>query len=78
MQRLRESFVVERLDEIVERCDVEGLQRELIECRDEDRGGHLVADRLEHLEAVFLRHLHVQKNKIRIRLTNDLDSLVAC
>lgn len=61
-ERLLEAFVVEWLDQVVERGQVERLQRMLIVRGDEDRRRHCVGtDRSRDLEARFARHLHVEK-----------------
>ena len=65
LERALEALAVERLQQVVERLDLEGAQRVLIVGGHEhDRRHALGADRLNHLEAVELRHVHVEEHEI--------------
>src|SRR5262249_22544178 len=65
-QRLLKSGVIKRLQQIIERTGFKGTQRVLIVCGHEDHcWRQLVAQHLEHVKAVALRHLHVQKHEVR-------------
>ena len=78
LQRVGEALAVERLQQVVERPHLERLQRVLIVGGDEDDERHLVgADRLDHLEAVHLRHLHVEEHEVRRVVVNSGDGLFA-
>ncbi len=64
----------ERLQQVVDRVHVERPQRVLVVGRDEhDR--HVAADQFEHLEAVELRHLDVEKQQVGMQLGDGLDCL---
>ena len=54
----------------------ERAQRVLIVSGREDHR-HFPADQLEHLEAVQLRHLHVEKHQIGVELRHRLDGIEA-
>ena len=66
----------ERLQQVVDGVHLEGAQRVLIVGGDEDHGD-VAADQLEHLEAVELRHLHVEQQQIGLQLGHRLDRLEA-
>ncbi len=53
---------------------VESAKRVLVVCGNEDNG-HVAADELEHLEAIELRHLNVEKHEIGLELGDCLDRL---
>ena len=66
LQRLAEPFAVERLQQVVERADLERPQRVLIVGGDEDDERHALGpDRLDDFEPVHLRHLDVEEHQIR-------------
>src|SRR5687768_10303015 len=61
-----DAFAIVRLEEIVEGVDVECLQRILSVCSDENERRKIFAMQpLDHFEAVFLRHLYIEKDEIR-------------
>ena len=73
-ERLVETIVVVRLDEIVERRGVEGLQRVLVICCYEYGHRHRVdADRADHVEARAVRHLDIEEHHIRCVHTDRRD-----
>ena len=74
--RLLESFRAERLQQVVDGVDLERLQRVLIVRGDED-DRLIAAEQLEDLEAVQLRHLHVEQHEIRLQLGHGLDRFEA-
>src|SRR5262249_43679853 len=77
-QRLLESGVIERLQQIIERTGFKGTQRVLIVCGTEAHGWRQLAARhLEHVKAVASRHLHVQKHQIRAAPPYLADRLLA-
>ena len=66
LQGLGEALAVERLEDVVEGADLEGLQGVLVVRGDEDHQRHaLRPDRVDHVEAAHLRHLHVQEHQVR-------------
>ena len=66
VERRRESRLVHRLHQVVQRVRLERAHRELIVRRHEDDVRHpRRASRPYDLEPVELRHLHVQKDEIR-------------
>ena len=78
LERVVEALAVERLQQVVERPDLERPQRVLIVGGDEDDERHaLGADRLDHLEAVHLRHLHVEEHQVRRVIQDGGDGLLA-
>ena len=78
LQRLAEALAIERLEDVVERADLEGLERVLIVGGHEDDEWHpLAADGLDHVEAVHLRHLHVEEDQIGRVVLNRGDGLFA-
>src|SRR4051812_19526080 len=71
---LLESLVVERLDEIVERGELERLERMAIVRRDEDRRRHRVdADGPNDFEAAHPWHLDVEKDEVWMQRSNRFD-----
>ena len=78
LQRLGEALAVERLEQVVERADLERLERVLIVRGDEDDERHpLAADRLDDLEAVHLRHLDVEEHEVRRVIVDRGDGFLA-
>jgi hypothetical protein len=74
----RESFRGEWLEQIIQRSHLECLERVLVEGRDEHDVGHrLDANRVDHAEAVELRHLDVEKHELGLELGDALDGLDA-
>ena len=73
-ERLGQPLVRERLEQVVDRVHLERPQRELVVRRDEDHR-HVAAHQLEHLEAVELRHLHVEQQDVGARVAQRLDRL---
>jgi len=77
-QRLREALIVDGFEQVVERVDVEGPDRVLIE------GGHendvwcaLRVQARDHIEPRHLGHLHVQKHQVGRQLADGRDRLAA-
>ena len=78
LQRFGEALAVERLEQVVERADLERAQRVLIVGGHEDHERHaLAADGFDHLEAVHLRHLHVEEHEIRLVIDDRRDGFFA-
>src|SRR5215212_4426908 len=62
-----EPLSLERLEQIVERVDLEGAQRVLVEGGHEHHRGHpLGAHFGDHPEAVEVGHLDVEKDQVRL------------
>src|SRR5579863_2300865 len=62
-----EALPVERFQQIVEGINFECSHRVLIMSRNKNNGRHLdrsPGDGFDHTEAVYFRHLHIQKNEI--------------
>lgn len=77
-EHLGEALVIERLEQVVERVHLEGLEGIGVVRGDEDDGGgeggaHLA----QHLEAVHARHLHVQEEHVHRVLAQGLHRLGA-
>jgi hypothetical protein len=67
-----------RLQQVIQRMRLERAQGELVVGGDEDHRGHVThADRPQHVEAVDLGHLDVQKEQVRRRLFDGLDRFPA-
>ncbi len=76
VQRLVEPHVIDGLEQIIERAELERGNRVIVEGGDEDDGWHLIgADFRDHVEAVQLRHLHIQENQIGLVLAYRRDRL---
>ena len=75
-KRLRQPFRPERLEQVVDRVDLERLQRVLVVGGDEHHRDVLL-DQLEHLESVQFRHLHVEQQQIRLEVGDGLDGFEA-
>ena len=59
------SLTIERLQQVIDRVDVEGFQRELIIGGDENDYRHWFAlDGFQHAEAVQFRHLNIEKDEV--------------
>src|SRR5579885_1204652 len=77
LKRLLKPLLTERLQQVIQRVHLEGFERIFVVGGDEDDGGHqLGADLGYHVEARHLRHLHVEKNQIRLMFGNRLDRLL--
>src|SRR5687768_13361159 len=76
IERFREALAAERLQEIVDRVHVESANGEAVEGRDEN-DGNVPADQFEDVEAVQLRHLHVEQQQIGLTLHHRLHGLEA-
>ncbi len=88
---LLEALVVEGLDQIVDRREVERLERVVIVGGHEDRGRHLVeANGARHFDPGLAGHLYVKEYQVRLEcldrgdcgftvvdLADDLDSFFA-
>ena len=73
-----EALAVERLQQVVERVDVERAQRVVIEGGDEDDERHARrADRLDDVEAGGAGHLHVEEHQVRLQPADGIDRLGA-
>ena len=66
-ERLLEPLGAERLQQVVDRVHLERAQRVLVVGGDED-DRQVAPEQLEHLEAVELRHLHVEQHQVRLQL----------
>ena len=74
LERALEALGVERLEQVVERGKLEGLERVLVVGSHEDRRGHLGGpNRLEYVETRHARHLHIEEHEIRTRRTDHFD-----
>src|ERR1700688_4760028 len=65
-----ESSVVEWLQEIIEGSCVESPQRVFVISRDKYDGGRHLAQHLEHVKPVALRHLDVEEDHVRLQVAN--------
>ncbi len=75
---LIEALLVNRLQQIIDRANLERVDRVLVECGDEDhRRNRLLTYLRDHVEAVHLRHLDVEKNQIGFVAADCLDRLGA-
>ena len=64
-QRARKAVAVERLEQIIHGARLECVERVLVVRRHEHRRGQLVRlQGRQHLEAIQLRHLHVEKQQV--------------
>ena len=78
LQRLLETIAAERLQQVVDRVHLEGLQRVLVVGGDEhDRRHPIGADLLDDAKAVAHRHLHVEEHQIGMLMLNRADRLLA-
>ena len=75
--RLLKALAAERLQQVVEGVDLEGLQRVLVVGRHEDRQRHGVAERGDDLEAVEIRHLQIEQHQVRHVAANGRDGFGA-
>ena len=73
-----EPWAAERLQQVIERVDLEGLQRILVVGGHEDDGGHAVgSERLADGEPVHRRHLNVEEDEIGRIAPDGLEGLGA-
>ena len=72
-----EPLRAERLQQVVDGVHLERPQRVLVVRGDEDRPALVAPEQLEHLEAVQLRHLHVEQHQVGRQLGHRLDRLEA-
>ena len=73
-----EALAVERLEQVVERVDVEGAQRVVIEGGHEDDERHARgADGFDDFEAAGAGHLHVEKDEVRLQASDGVDRVGA-
>src|SRR5580704_11738718 len=78
LHRQRDAFLVERLQEIIDRVDLERLERILVKSRGEDdlgQGNLLVEKLLDDAESVESGHLNVEEDKIGAVLFDEADGL---
>ena len=74
----RKALLGDRLEQIVERGDLERADRILVVRGHEDHRRHaLRSDRVDDREAVHPRHLHVEQHQVRRLLANDGDRLAS-
>ena len=65
-QRRGETSVVKRLQEIVDRLDLERPQRVLVVGRDKHHGGPLLRSQFtQGVKTAATRHLHIEKREVR-------------
>jgi hypothetical protein len=77
-ERLLEPLIVERLDEIIQRGELERLQRVLIVRGNKNCRRHRVdTDGTNNVEARRPGHLHVEEHEIRMQRANLLDRSIA-
>ncbi len=79
LQRQSKARLIDGFEQIVERAGIEGPQRVLIVCRDEndDRQRAVRLENLQDVESAALRHLHIEKHQVRPRAANRGDCLGA-
>ena len=76
IQRLVKSHVIDGLEQIVERAEFECRHCIVVERGDEDHRRHFIGTHFgDHVEAVQLGHLHVEKNQVRLIGANGGDCL---
>ena len=76
MDGLRDAFLIERLEQVVDRIDLEGLDRVLVVGRGEDDLGQrdfLVEQLLDDAEAVEAGHLHVEEDEVGAAVLDQAD-----
>ena len=78
VQRGPESLGAERLQQVIERVNLEGPQGVLVVSRHEDHGRHPVRpERIRQLEPGHARHLDVEEEQIRRGVAEGRDGLRA-
>ena len=75
-QRLGQALRAERLQQVVDRVHLKGLDRVLVVGGDEDHRC-LAADQLENVEAIEFRHLDVEEEQIGLLFGDGLHRLEA-
>ena len=74
LERFLEARLIERLEQEVERVDLERANRVSVVRRDEDdRRQARRIEILDDLEAVHARHLHVEEDEVGLRALDRLD-----
>src|SRR5689334_15836744 len=76
LNRNRQSFFLDGLKQVIHGFQLEGFNRVLIKGRRENKVRQrdlLVAQFLDHAEAVKTRHLNVQKDQIRLEIRDQAD-----
>jgi hypothetical protein len=69
-----EAFVVDRLEKVVQRVDLERAQSVLLVSRKKNDGGQIFPRQSpQHLKPIHAGHLHIEKDYIRGELKNLLD-----
>ena len=77
MNRFHESLQGDRLQEVVQRAGLHGLDAELVVGRGEDHvEGRLAAELFEHVETVEHGHLNVEKEQVRRTLAQIVQPLL--
>ena len=77
---LRDSFLVERLQQVVDGVDFKSLHRILVERggKDDLRHRHFAVEQLlDHPKAVESRHLHIEEDEVGRQFLNQVDGLDA-
>ena len=74
---VRETSWIDRLEDVVDRVNVERGDGVLIERRHEDHERCWPIERTEHAEAVDARHLHVEQHDVRVVRRDERDRLAA-
>ena len=78
VERGDQPLVLEGLEQVIQGVALEGADRVAIVGGDEDhRGHHVRAQRLDHLEAVQLGHLHVEEDHLGAEAPDEPDRRVA-
>jgi hypothetical protein len=78
IERGAESLAIEGLEQVVDRIELERVDRVLVVRGDENHQRHRVApDLLDHLEAVDAPHLHVEKHEVGLERGDALHCLGA-
>ena len=82
MQRLRQPPLLDRLEQVINRIQLECLDRVLVEGGGEDHVrnfdlGFLVDQAPHHFQAILAGHGHIQKHEVRLVLLNQMQRLDA-
>src|SRR5262249_44916294 len=78
LERSIESLIIEGLEQIIGRRRIEGANRMLLVCGDEDHGWRTFCFQpLEKLKSAEPRQVHVEKQQIRLRSVNRLERVRA-
>src|SRR5437879_5107708 len=74
LQCLLQTSSVERLKQVVQSVDFKRFQCVLIVCGHKNDHGHLInADCCHDAEAIDLRNLYIEEDKVRLKLSDCLD-----